>query len=102
MPKLTQRLDRLEKAIDALAGGTCRLCYGHPAAMIHVMHEPDQHGPGYRKTGECYLVEGDERRVTDDLRCRQCGAQAAQIQLMMIVGIGPEPQGRRVSEVNVN
>ena len=57
MPKLTQRLDRLEKAIHVLSvGGTCRLCYGHPIAAIQVVYEPDPHGPGFRKTGDCYLA----------------------------------------------
>jgi hypothetical protein len=100
MPKLTQRLDRLEKAIDVLGGGgTCRLCYGHPVAAIHVMHEPDPHGPGFRKTGECYLAMDDGDRITDDLRCRECGAEAVQLHLMDIVGIGAKPAGRPVCAV---
>ncbi len=89
--------DRLEKVAYELGGsGVCQLCYGHPAAAIHVMYEPDPHGPGLRKTGECYLLEGYESRITDDLRCPQCGAPAVQLHLMTIVGIGPNPQGRRV------
>ena len=100
MPKLTQRLDRLEKAIDVLGGGgTCRLCYGHPVAAIHVMHEPDPHGPGFRKTGECYIAIDDADRIDDDLRCRRCGAEAVQLHLMDTAGISAQPRGRRVCAV---
>ena len=97
MPKLTQRLDRLEKAIDVLGnGGSCRLCYGHPVAAIHVMHEPDPNGPGFRKTGDCYLAKGDEDRITDDLTCRQCSTTAVQLHLMDIVGLGALDGSRKV------
>ena len=96
MPKLIQRLPRLEKAIHAIGGGrTCRLCYGHPVAVIHVMHELDPNGPGFRKTGECYLANHDCDRITDDLRCRECGAEAVQVHLRN-GGVGPKPEGRRV------
>jgi hypothetical protein len=99
MPKLTQRLGRLEKALHELGGGgTCRLCYGDLIAVVHVMHEPDPYGPGFRETGDCYLaMENDS--ITDDLRCRECGAEADQLQVMTIVGIGPKPEGRRVCAV---
>jgi hypothetical protein len=99
MSKINQRLDRLEKAFNGMGGGICRLCYGHPIATIEVMHERDPDGPGYRKTGDCYLMQGDERRITDDLRCLECGAEAVQLHLMTTVGTGPEPQGRRVCAV---
>jgi hypothetical protein len=99
MSRINQRLDRLEKAYKGMGGGVCRLCYGHPIARIKVMREQDPDGPGFRKTGECYLMEGEENRVTDDLRCVACGAEALQIHLMAIVGIGPEPTGRRVCAV---
>ena len=98
MPKLTQRLTRLEKAIHAIYG-RCHLCYGCPVAAVHVMYEPDPHGPGLRKTGECYLAADDEDRITDDLRCRQCGAEAVQLHLMDIAGNRPNPTGRRVGAV---
>ena len=100
MPKLIQRLGRLEKALHELGGGgTCRLCCGHPIAVVDVMHEPDPHGPGFRETGECYLAMDDGNQITDDLRCRECGAEALQLHVMTIVGIGPKPEGRRVCEV---
>lgn len=78
MPKLTQRLARLEKATCAIGGGiACRLCHDSPVAVVRVMHEKDPHGPGLRKTGECYLLAKDDgERLTDDLRCRECGAEA--------------------------
>ena len=98
MPKLMQRLDRLERALRTLDGaGTCRLCYGHPVAAIRVMYEPDPHGPGFRKTGECCLAMDDANRITDDLRCRECGAEAVQVHLMDIVGSRSKPEGRRLS-----
>ena len=98
MPRVRPRLDRIEKAMWALGGGTCRLCYGDPLAAIHVMYEPDSKGPGLRKTGECYLVRGSEERITDDLRCRACGAEAVQLHLMTNVGVY-QPEGRRVCAV---
>ena len=99
MPRITQRLNQLEKTLRGLTGGVCQLCFGHPVAAIHVMCEPDPKGPGYRKIGERYLSAGDERRITDDLRCWQCGAEARQTHLMTLVGIGLEPEGRRVCAV---
>jgi hypothetical protein len=96
MPKLAQRLNRLEQTVREVAHGarTCRLCYGSPVVAIHVMHEPDH--PGFRKTGECYLAVEDGDRITDDLRCRECRAAAVQIHLMSIRGAHPAPEGRLV------
>ena len=95
MSKLAQRLDRLEKAAKKHRVGVCKLCYGHPIAAIQVMHEPDPNGPGFRKTGEGYLLEHDSDRIGDDLCCRRCGAPATQIHL--ITGDhGQKPKGRRV------
>jgi hypothetical protein len=99
MPRITQRLDQLEKALRALGGGACQLCFGHPVVAVHVMCEPDPTRPGFRENGERYLSAGDERRITDDLRCQQCGAEARQTHLMRLVGIGAEPEGRRVCGV---
>jgi hypothetical protein len=96
MPKLTLRLERLEKAISDLGGGVCQLCCGYPVALIHVMHEHDPAGPGYRETGECYLAEMHDNNITDELCCRACGTRATQIQAMCIVGVGPKPEGRRI------
>jgi hypothetical protein len=74
----------------------CRLCYGSPVAAIRVVYEPDPNGPGYRKTGEYYLMDDDDNRVTDELRCRECGMEAIQIHLMSSADIGSKPKGRRV------
>jgi hypothetical protein len=99
MPRITQRLDRLEKLLGRLDGGICQFCFGHPVVAIQVMHEPHPTGPGYRKNGECYLLPDRDGDITDDLRCRGCGAAARQTRLMTLVDIGPEPEGRRVCAV---
>lgn len=94
---ITGRLRRLEKVVGELGAGVCRTCHGRPFAAIRIMHEPDPDGPGFRKTGECFLVEGEEDRVADDLRCRACGAEAVQLHLIDIVGIGAAPTGKRAT-----
>ena len=99
MPRITQRVDRLEKALRGLGGGICQLCFGNPVVAIQVMHEPDPTGPGYRKNGECYLLPDRDGDITDDLRCRGCRAAARQTHLITDVGIGPKPEGRRVCAV---
>jgi hypothetical protein len=84
---VTYRLRKLGKAVHGLGVGRCRVCYGHPVATVHVMYAADRHSPGFRKTGDAYLVEGDAGRVTDGLRCRACGAEADQLHLMTIAGV---------------
>jgi hypothetical protein len=96
---LKHRLARLEEAVGALGGGLCSLCSGYPFARVQVIHEHNPDGPGYRKTGGLFLAEGDETRVTDDLRCRKCGADAARVLMFTVVGIGPAPEGRRICAV---
>jgi hypothetical protein len=93
---LRHRLKRLEDSVKSIGGGVCPMCCGYPMAAVEVMHERDPHGPGFRPTGERYLAHEDEGRITDDLRCRQCGKEAFQVHLMSVVGIGPKPEGRRV------
>lgn len=92
---LKNRLARLAKAARDLGGGVCRLCYGHPVAGIQIMWEDDPDGPGLRKTGECYLLDHEDR-ITDDLRCARCGTPAAQVHLMCLVDIGPKPDCRLI------
>src|SRR5215207_7324008 len=96
MTKIAQRLDRLERATERSGVAVCRMCYGYPFAAIHVMYASDPNGPGLRRTGECYLVENDVERTTDDLRCRQCGAPAVQMHLMTSAEGPFKPTGRRV------
>lgn len=98
MPGFIQRLDRLEKRIRHLNGGVCRQCYGHPIAAIRIMYESDPMGPGLRRTGEYILLDA-EGRVTDDLRCRQCGAEAQQTHLISLIDVEREPAGRRICAV---
>jgi hypothetical protein len=94
MATITQRLNRLESTLRKLGAGVCQLCHGNPFVAIHIMYEAT--GSGFRPTGVRYLARDGDRRVTDDLRCRQCGAEARQTHLMTLVGVGPEPGGRRV------
>jgi hypothetical protein len=96
MPRLTQRLNRLEKAFRASGGGVCRLCYGTPIAAILIEYEDSPDRPGFHPTGRRYLDTTSEDRVTDELRCRRCGAQAKQTHLMTLVDIDPPPKGRRI------
>ena len=96
MAGLSRRLDRLERAVAAMGGGVCRLCWGHPFAAVHVLHVVDVEGPGFRRTGERYLMAGEERRVTEDLRCRACGRGAVAIELMDVLSEGP-----RVGETHI-
>ena len=98
MSKVNSRLGRIERNICRLGGGVCPLCWGEPHATIRVMHERDPNGLGFRKTGDCFLID-DDNRITDDLRCRRCGTRALQCHLMAIGGIGPKPEGRRVCAV---
>ena len=93
--RFATKLGQLEKAAAKRGFATCRLCYGHPLASILVMHDRDPDGPGFRKTGDYYLLEGEDR-LSDDLRCRRCGTEAVQLHLMDIAGIPPMPQGRLV------
>jgi hypothetical protein len=92
MPRLTQRLDRLEKTFRTSGGGTCRLCYGMPMATVQAIHEEHPIGGGFRPTGERYLQDD---RVTDDLRCKGCGTAVRVYMLMSLVGID-RPAGRRL------
>lgn len=87
MAGLSRRLERLEKAVASLGGGVCRVCWGHPFAAVHVLHVAD--GPGFRPTGERYLLAGEERRVTEDLRCRACGQAAVAIELTDVLSAEP-------------
>lgn len=95
MLRLMQRLNQLEKAMHNVGGGKCPLCFGYPVAVLDIMHERDPNGPGFRKTGERFLIDETDR-ITDDLRCRCCGARAQEVHLMASVGIGPLRQGRRL------
>lgn len=99
---LRARMTRLEATAARRGMGRCRLCYGHPFAVVIVVHEPDSDGPGFRETGDCYLAEGDEDRVTDGLCCRACGARAVQAHLVTTIGTGPAPKGRRLCVRDVN
>src|SRR4051812_19995235 len=96
MARITQRLSRLERGARELGAGRCPLCDGHPMAVLYDMHEPDPNGPGYRRTGECYLVTDYGSNLTDDLHCTACGAEAAQMRVIRNVRTGPVPTGRRV------
>ena len=82
MSKLAQRLDRLEKAVKKHRVGVCQLCYGHPVASIYEIHESDPNGPGYRKTGEYYLLDRDNDRISDHICCIRCGTPAVRIHLI--------------------
>ena len=89
------RLNRLERTLRRLGDPVCPLCHEHPVAAVRIIHERDLDGPGFRNTGECFLLD-DERRITDDLRCSRCGAPATVIHLMEIARIGKEHLGRPV------
>ena len=79
MSHLNQRLRGLEKALLALSGGRCGLCYDSPVAVLTVLHEGDPNGPGLRRTGVAYLDDWGAKRLTDDLRCLKCGKDAVQM-----------------------
>ena len=97
MPKLTQRLVRLERTVGRVAGAVvCPMCRGYPHAAIHVMCESDPNGPGMRATGERYLVSGHEERIGPDLRCLRCGEDAEQVHLISLHSLNPASRGPRV------
>lgn len=58
---------------------------------MHALHVHDADGPGFRRTGERYLLAGEERRVTDDLRCAACGRMAVVVELMDVLSEGRRP-----------
>jgi hypothetical protein len=95
---LGSRLQRLRHAVNRCGGGRCGLCYGHPMAVVHLWYEPAPDGSGPRSTGQYYLDEELENRLTEDLRCQRCGTRAVkQVILTDIAGIDPPPTGRRLA-----
>ena len=76
MSTLNKRLAQLEKSVRGTGGARCTLCHGYPVAMLFITHEQDPDGPGFHKTGQRFLADGDRGRTTDDLRCRACGREA--------------------------
>lgn len=94
---IKNRLTRLENAAEKLGAGLCPLCHGTPMALVMIMTELDPGGPGFRDTGDAFLLDDpDSRRLTDDLRCCRCGTAAEQIHLMTPAELHSEPKGRRV------
>src|SRR5688500_18125474 len=98
MSTLNKRLAQLEKAVRDTGGARCTLCHGYPVAMIFVTHEPDPNGPGFRKTGQRFLAEGDHDRITDDLRCRACGRETAVAHIMWTSGVSERLPGTLLQE----
>ena len=87
-----QRLARLERAVKDFYGRPCTLCWGEPVAAVRVEWEEDPDGPGLRETGVRAVVEGHRERVTDDLRCRRCGAEARVVWLEELKDLHQEGQ----------
>src|SRR5690242_7648336 len=86
---LRHRLGRLERTANRLgAGGPCRLCWGTPVALMTRVLERDPHGPGFRVVGERLLDNVDHGRLTDDLRCRRCGAPAVRVAAAGVCALG--------------
>ncbi len=84
-----QRLARLERAVKDFCGRPCTLCWGLPMAVVREEGEDDPDGPGLRRASRS-LLESDRHRVTDDLRCRRCGAKARVVVLETVKGLDPE------------
>ena len=87
-----QRLARLEKEVRLFGSRPCALCWGLPVVTVEVELERDPEGPGFRRTGVQTVNEWHTARITDDLRCRRCGAQAAVTLLMLIKGVHQDEQ----------
>jgi hypothetical protein len=66
----------LEKAAKAVTDRPCKLCYGKRHAAVIQEWEIDPDGPGFRRTGRCWMTADEARRVTPDLRCAGCGVAA--------------------------
>ena len=81
-----QRLAKLERALKDFCARPCTFCWGDPFAALREEWEDDPDGPGFRR-GSRTLLEEDLRRITDDLRCRRCGAKAKVFLLQTIKGV---------------
>ena len=68
---IRHRLTNLEKALRIRTDHPCPLCFGHPVCVEDVRGGDP---PGHRRP-----IERDRARVTDDFRCRSCGAWAVVI-----------------------
>ena len=44
MPRINQN-SSARKAANQLGADVCRLCYNHPVAAVHVMHQPNPKAP---------------------------------------------------------
>lgn len=93
---MKNRLGRLERVVAEIGGRVCQVCHGYPFSTITVLYDEKPNRPGLYPTGECYLTEGLEPRVADDLRCRGCGVETRQTHLCMLVLDDERPTGRRV------
>jgi hypothetical protein len=72
---MASRLGKIEQMAKEKRIGVCSLCRGYPTVMLHERLAPKEDGPGCRTIRQD-LSAGDLERVTEDYRCRQCGAQA--------------------------
>jgi hypothetical protein len=93
---IKNRLAKLERALGEV-NRNCRTCYGTPVAVIQVVYEPARDGPGFRRTGECYLRD-PTNRVTNDLRCATCGRPVVTaISVMMFADEKPDAADCRIA-----
>ena len=94
-----QRLAKLERELRQFARRPCTLCWGDPIAAVEEELETDPDGPGMRSIGRT-LLEPYRDRVTQEFRCRRCGAQAKVVVLERLTGVheGEEPEHKHAAE----
>jgi hypothetical protein len=84
---LKHGLGRLERAAAKLAGGACPVCRGDPFVVVRRTIQADPEGSELRVVDERLEDEADRARLTDDLRCRRCGAPAEVTTLVFMAGV---------------